>query len=749
MKIFHRFILVILIGLLMISLLPHSQGKGLVSSINSSQTTVKEDLVSYNQESGAMLQAFYWLTPDNGEWWNMLESRTSEFANVGFDSIWTPPAAKTPDNNVARAGYEPYDYYDLGEYDQMGGIETRYGSRAELENFISTANAHNVSVIADVVINHRRGGSMEYNPIASELYSSDVYTPTDFSEVASGKLTWDYSDFHPCETKEADNYQFANFADVCHSNPVTQSELIEYGKWLKDEVGFDGWRFDVALGIDASMLKAWGEQVGGQGVAEYWGGFYNNLTDYIDAGDGAYTAFDFYTMYALRWFTLSTGGFNMRELSRSGLANNGYTDQVITFVTNHDTVREETVSIEHNLHLAYAYILTHEAYPSVFWQDYMNPDLQPYLKAFLGIRNQFAKGSTSILYNDGDVYIAQRNGEPGLIIALNDHQTVTKKINVQTKWLDTVLHEQTGQDYAFLTDEDGYGTVTIPPMSYAIYAPGEPQFVVHAYPNREENQMITKIPSGDFSVDSQLELGYSYPVSLDIYGDAFQDQRDLSNLYLGHDNEDLYIGFSYGKNYFTKEKLTYGIAIDTKPGGNYFSPEFENVRYALGGQPDYVSLLSIDNTSTWNEISDNRFYNFNEDSGEWELISTENAYSSDSVFGFAELKISLNDLDLQNGGNIAVKVFSVSDEHGFAYDSLPHDDSLEASDGNSWLSIPQQMELVVSDDETTTTESSETDNSTESASIQGSSSNSLDWTFSALIIVALLPRYIKLRNVET
>ena len=49
--------------------------------------------------------------------------------------------------------------------------------------------------------------------------------------------------------------------------------------------------------------------------------------------------------------------------------------QAVTFVENHDVVRDTPI-INDKL-LAYAFILTHEGYPCVFWQDYFNWDLAP------------------------------------------------------------------------------------------------------------------------------------------------------------------------------------------------------------------------------------------------------------------------------------------------------------------------------------------------------------------------------------
>ena len=51
----------------------------------------------------------------------------------------------------------------------------------------------------------------------------------------------------------------------------------------------------------------------------------------------------------------------------------GRPKQAVTFVENHDVVRDSPI-INDKL-LAYAFILTHEGYPCVFWQDYFNWNL--------------------------------------------------------------------------------------------------------------------------------------------------------------------------------------------------------------------------------------------------------------------------------------------------------------------------------------------------------------------------------------
>jgi hypothetical protein len=65
--------------------------------------------------------------------------------------------------------------------------------------------------------------------------------------------------------------------------------------------------------------------------------------------------------------------------------------QAVTFVENHDVVRDNPIS--NDKLLAYAFILTHEGYPCVFWEDYFNsnlaqPDNQNGIDALIRVHEQ-------------------------------------------------------------------------------------------------------------------------------------------------------------------------------------------------------------------------------------------------------------------------------------------------------------------------------------------------------------------------
>src|SRR5258706_6367411 len=124
---------------------------------------------------GVMMQAFYWDVPSGGTWWNTVQSKITAWDNTGISAIWLPPSSKAQ-NGPFSMGYDPFDYYDFGSYNQMGSTETRFGSLSELQSLISTAHTKNIQVYADIVINHNSGGNSESNPYTgTSTYTS--FTP--------------------------------------------------------------------------------------------------------------------------------------------------------------------------------------------------------------------------------------------------------------------------------------------------------------------------------------------------------------------------------------------------------------------------------------------------------------------------------------------------------------------------------------------------------------------------------------------
>src|SRR5829696_8609148 len=111
---------------------------------------------------GVLMQAFYWDCPGregrDGAWWEHVESKVAELGQAGFTALWLPPAAKAANLfGFPSMGYDPYDYYDLGDIDQRGRTRTYFGDGTSLRALIASAHDARLQVYADLVINHNSG----------------------------------------------------------------------------------------------------------------------------------------------------------------------------------------------------------------------------------------------------------------------------------------------------------------------------------------------------------------------------------------------------------------------------------------------------------------------------------------------------------------------------------------------------------------------------------------------------------------
>src|SRR5690606_34834037 len=149
--------------------------------------------------------------------WNTVQGKVFSWSSAGFDAIWLPPATKAQNGGYSM-GYDPFDYFDFGSYNQMGSVETRFGSLSGIQALISAAHTNNLDVIADIVINHNSGGASQYNPFTGGN------TWTDF-QPASGMFARSYYDFHPNDFHSADAGAFGGFPDLCHDKAYVQDWL--------------------------------------------------------------------------------------------------------------------------------------------------------------------------------------------------------------------------------------------------------------------------------------------------------------------------------------------------------------------------------------------------------------------------------------------------------------------------------------------------------------------------------------------
>lgn len=442
-----------------------------------------------------MMQAFYWDSPQKDKqehnWWNFVAEKVEDLAKAGVNALWLPPVSKASSNT--SMGYDPYDYFDLGDFDQKGGVKTLFGNSAELKALIAKAHLHGIGLYADMVINHNSGADEEeVNPLDGEKRWTK-FNPK------SGRFPRDWNCFHPSRYEQVmmpgeENY--AGFPHLCHRNPAVYTAMFEYARMLIEELGFDGFRFDFVKGFGAWMIGLLakyryvknGAEFSPYIVGEYWSGT-EDIDQWLERvnklTDTQIAAFDFPLRYKLK-DVCDTPHYDLRNLTDDGAVVMKRPLHAATFVDNHDM--GDNVIVNDKM-MAYSFIMVHEGYPSIFWYDYYNnglarPGTPNGIDALIGAHHKYAGGDSQILHADPDLYIMQRVGhkddsvdQPGLIYVLNNLGDKWSGTSVKTKWPNQKFAPVAwdGHDTAHpderTTDGDGNSEFPAPPRGFAIYAP--------------------------------------------------------------------------------------------------------------------------------------------------------------------------------------------------------------------------------------------------------------------------------------
>ncbi|KAI5359120.1 putative glycosyl hydrolase, family 13, catalytic domain, glycosyl hydrolase, all-beta [Septoria linicola] len=142
----------------------------------------------HTPDNPLLFQAFEWHTksdppkPDEthsyGSHWSRLARLLPRLNELGVTSVWLPPGCKA--NNPDGNGYDCYDLWDLGEFDQKWTRATRWGSREELRDLVETASRlrgpngyGGVELVWDTVLNHKTAGDAVEQTWAVEVDGHD------------------------------------------------------------------------------------------------------------------------------------------------------------------------------------------------------------------------------------------------------------------------------------------------------------------------------------------------------------------------------------------------------------------------------------------------------------------------------------------------------------------------------------------------------------------------------------------------
>jgi alpha-amylase len=411
-------------------------------------------------------------TPNAPWWWDHLANQAADFRRAGFTAVLLPPVSKTASGAAPDAdGYGLFDNYDIGSKNQFFSIPTRFGDHERLRRMIAVMHACGMQVYGDVVLHQYYGGDS----------GSYTYLGAD-GKTRNGRFPKHPSCFvgppprvpvDPVANPEG-NFAFGDMASYINSTPkgYMLSGAIDAADWLTRTLGFDGYRVDDTKGMAVEAVRQFLESkamAGRFAVGEYFDGDPSALHWWVEnSGMGGRSAvFDFTLHWAIQAMCNNNSRWWMGGLQGAGYIGVDPT-KAVTFVDNPDTDLSYGENVIWNKMLGYALILTAEGYPSVYYKDYSTDPgcygLKPLIDNLIWIHENLAFGTTWTRWaNDPQVYVFERQGYPGLLVALNNDQSNSYQRTVQTNFgPNNQLHEYTGKHPDIWTNGQGEATFTVP-----------------------------------------------------------------------------------------------------------------------------------------------------------------------------------------------------------------------------------------------------------------------------------------------
>ncbi|KAJ5241456.1 uncharacterized protein N7469_003047 [Penicillium citrinum] len=327
-----------------------------------------------------MLQGFEWHVPADQRHWKRLRMALPNLQDLGADNIWIPPACKGMEST--GTGYDVYDLYDVGEFDQKGSRATRWGPKEDLQELVRSAQDFGIGIIWDTVLNHKAGADftekfsavkvdseskysvfrvqndlLEDNSLQTDRnieiekpeditawvgfnfpgrggkYSSMKYhhqhfNGVDWDESRSQNAIYKVADpqknWSPDVSDEHGNYDYLMFANLDQDHPEVRADLFRWAEWIGSEFSLSGMRIDAAkhysVSFQRDLVNHLRKTVGANYlfVSEYWRGEVGYLLEYLKILQGSVSLFDVPLLGRISEISQTEGG-DLRKIFKGTL----------------------------------------------------------------------------------------------------------------------------------------------------------------------------------------------------------------------------------------------------------------------------------------------------------------------------------------------------------------------------------------------------------------------------------------------
>ncbi len=323
-----------------------------------------------SEYEGVMLQAFYWdshrLTTYSDTKYATLEGYADEIGAT-FDLVWFPPSG-----NGGGVGYYTKCYSNM---------LSDWGNRIELQRVLDKLHARECKALADIVINHMQSNSGWAKGFATNTFGSYGQFTITSKHICAGDeaFTSSDSDSRSLQHGNADTgTNDAGCRDLDHTSSYVQQMCEAYTKWMLNDVGFDGFRYDMTRGYSGNYLSQYNlASKPFFSVSEFWMDDVPSVKTHLESVSYNTLAFDFPLKAKIKSWN---GGSSYTNLKNQGLRSVGLSRFAVTFIDNHDTFHRSdnkgaeflgyNTTIENKkkeILAANAYILMLPGVPCVFW----------------------------------------------------------------------------------------------------------------------------------------------------------------------------------------------------------------------------------------------------------------------------------------------------------------------------------------------------------------------------------------------
>ena len=325
--------------------------------------------------SGVMLQGFSWDSYDYSQW-NVLEKQADDMKGF-IDLVWLPQSGKCIETTQVM-GYKPYYYFNQN---------SSFGTEAELRSLIAKFKANGIGAIADVVVNHRNTDGWftfpaeTYKGVTYQMLSTDICKNDDGGSTA----TQAKKDGVSLSNNYDEGTDFGGCRDIDHKSENVQKIIKAYLKFLKEDMGYTGFRYDMVKGFSGTHVADYNDATGIEySVGEYWDSN-EKIESWINATQKKSAAFDFQFRYNVRdavngaadGKVASSSDWSKLNSTINLMHDANYRQYSVTFVENHDmqyrSASEPLDPLRKDTLAANAYMLAMPGTPCIFqphWRAY-------------------------------------------------------------------------------------------------------------------------------------------------------------------------------------------------------------------------------------------------------------------------------------------------------------------------------------------------------------------------------------------